>query len=75
MREPEIEPHAVAPLSEDRDAARRIAFVVAKVAQSLKLPFPCSPGMLLQAAMEQPEAVTPEEYAIIYLMRSPEALQ
>jgi hypothetical protein len=64
-----------APLSPDNDAARRIAFAICRLADRLGLPAGTRPETLIEFAMEQPEAVTPEEYSLIYLMRSPEALQ
>jgi hypothetical protein len=58
-------------LSSDYDAARRIAFTLAKVADRLGVPLhPYSPESLLQSAMDQPDAVTPQEYKLIYCMRS-----
>jgi len=58
-------------LSSDYDAARRIAFIMAKVAQRLGVPLhPYSPESLLQSAVEQPDAVTPQEYKLIYCMSS-----
>jgi hypothetical protein len=58
----------LADLSEDREAARRIAFTLAKMGSKLGLPYP-SNSDLLQAAMERPEAVTPEEFKVAYAMR------
>lgn len=63
----------VSALTSDTEAARRIAFVMARAADLLKLPFPCIAETLLQVAMEQPEAVMPAEYAVVYAMRSQEA--
>jgi hypothetical protein len=63
--------NSVSALSSDYDAARRIAFTMAKVADRLGVPLhPYSPESLLQSAMEQPDAVTPEEYGLIYRMSS-----
>jgi hypothetical protein len=59
----------LADLSEDAEAARRIAFTLAKMGSKLGLPYPSSADLLLQAAMERPEAVTPEEFKVAYLMR------
>jgi hypothetical protein len=51
--------------------ARRIAFTMAKVADRFGVPLhPYSPEMLIQCAMEQPEKITPHEYASIYHMSS-----
>ena len=62
---------SVTALSSDYDAARRIAFTMAKVAGRFGVPLhPYSPESLLQSAMEQPDAVTPEEYRVIYAMSS-----
>jgi hypothetical protein len=46
---------------------------MATVANHFNLPLQSSPEMLLQYAMEQPEAVTPECFSIVNAMRSPEA--
>jgi hypothetical protein len=62
-------------LSPEAVAARRIAFVLAKVADRLGLPLGCGVDVLLQSAMEQPEKVTAGEYGVIYHFRSPEAQQ
>jgi hypothetical protein len=73
--------NSVSALSSDYDAARRIAFTIAKVADRLGVPLhPYSPESLLQSAMEQPETITPGEYKMIYrissaAMRSTEAPQ
>jgi hypothetical protein len=60
----------LADLSEDREAARRIAFTLAKMGSKLGLPHPSSADLLLQAAMERPEAVTSDEFKVAYAMRS-----
>lgn len=49
---------------------RRIAFTLAKMSSKLGLPHPSSADLLLQAAMERTEAVTPEEFKVAYAMRS-----
>lgn len=62
---------SVTALSADYDGARRIAFTMATVALRLGVPLkPFSPEFLLQSAMEQPDAVTPHEYRLIYRMSS-----
>jgi hypothetical protein len=65
----------LAELTQDKEVARRIAFIMATVANKFGLPMQASPEILLQCAMEQPEAVTPDQFKLIYLMRSPEGLQ
>jgi hypothetical protein len=60
----------LANLSEDREAARRIAFVMGRMAVKLGLPAGSGAEALLQGAMERPEAVAPEEFKIAYGMRS-----
>ena len=68
--------NSVSALSSDYDAARRIAYTMAKVADRFGVPLhPYSPESLLQSAMEQPETITPQEYRLIYAMRSTEAPQ
>lgn len=57
-------------LSEDWEVARRIAFAMACLANKFGLPLQSSPEILIECAMEQPEKVTPEEYNLIYMMRS-----
>jgi len=61
----------LASLSEDREAARRIAFVMGGMAVKLGLPAGSGAEALLQGAMERPEAVTPEEFKVAYAMRDP----
>jgi hypothetical protein len=73
---------SVSRLSEDIQAARRIAFMFALVASSLGIPlnkeigFDTISATLLQCAMEQPELVTPDEFKLIYtiMMRPREVL-
>lgn len=59
----------LADISEEKEAARRIAYTLAKMGNKLGLPYPSSADLMLQAAMERPEAVTPEEFKVAYLMR------
>ncbi len=63
----------LAGLSEDREAARRVAFVMMRMASKLGFPAGAGPDALLQAAMERPEAVTPEEFKTAYVMRTQES--
>jgi hypothetical protein len=63
----------LASLSEDGKAARRIAFVMMRMASKLGFPAGSGPDALLQAAMERPEAVTPEEFKTAYAMRTQES--
>jgi hypothetical protein len=65
---------SVTALSADYDVARRIAFVRASVANRFGLPPNASPEMLMQCAMERPEQVTPQEFKLIYAMRSTETI-
>ena len=51
----------LAGLSEDREAARRVAFVMMRMASKLGFPAGSGADARLQAAMERPEAMTPEE--------------
>jgi hypothetical protein len=59
-----------ASLSADVEVARRIAFTFAKMANKLSLPAGTSPDWLIQAAMERPEAVTPDEFKLAYTFRT-----
>jgi hypothetical protein len=54
----------------DYEVTRRIAFVMASVASRFGLPLQARPEILLQSAMEQPEAITPQEYKLIYRISS-----
>jgi len=54
----------LADLSEEKEAARRIAFVPARMGSKLGLPSRSGVDLLLPAAMEQPEAVTPVEFRV-----------
>ena len=56
-------------LPADLEAARRIAFVMARMASKLGLPAQSGSELLLQGAMERPEAVTPEEFRLAYAFR------
>jgi len=59
----------LASLSEDREAARRIAFAMAKMAVKPNLPAGSGAEALLQGSMERPEAVTPEGFRLVYAFR------
>jgi hypothetical protein len=51
---------------DDLDLARRIAFVAACAARKLNLPARTRPEELLESAMQEPEAVTPEQFKAVY---------
>ena len=57
-------------LPPEYDAVRRIAFVMASVASRFSLPLQARPEILMQSAMEQPEAISPQEYKLIYRIGS-----
>jgi hypothetical protein len=52
----------------DMDNARRVAFVFGRVANSLGIPAASDAVLLLESAMQEPSAVSSEDYEVIYRM-------